>query len=313
MKEFPEEKRESLEIIRFFVKNYKTFLIAVLGAAALSVGVTLFIPREYYSYGIVFPTASNSLETTVDNPVFGYDVEADRLIQIMQSREMYDSIVRKFDLVKYYDLDTSEPEWNDRLKKKYYRDIRFQRNISMSVTVSAQTTDPMLSAGIVNSILDYINIIRNRVIKTNLIQARDAYRTELLQKQKTVDQLVDSIAIMRNHIRDPQLSILSNQPFNMTVIGNRVYTNSTSVEAAINRYYYEQTRLNEIGAKYEKALAASERPISEVYILDRARPSYKKVYPSFTMNMVTAGFAAFVLTWLILFMSRKIKAIKKDL
>ncbi|MEI6765818.1 MAG: Wzz/FepE/Etk N-terminal domain-containing protein [Bacteroidota bacterium] len=313
MNELPNEKKESIDSIRFIIRHYRIFLITVLGSAIMAAVVTFFIPKEYLAYAIVFPAASNSLETTVDSPMFGYDVEADRLIQVLQSKEMFDSIVKKYNLINYYELDITDESWPDKLREYYSKDVIYKRNISMSVEISAQTKDPELSANIVNSILGNVNSIREKLMKKNLIAAKDFYQKEYNQKNALVDSLVARISAMRDEVKDPEISIISNQTLNMNINSLKTYKNSTVLEQAINRYYFELNQLNEIGKKYEKAASAASRPVTEVYVLDKATVSHKKVYPSYTMNIIITACIAFILTWIVLFLAERTASHKKEL
>ena len=148
-----EQKNELYQFLEFISSNKKRFLLVIIICAFLSGGLTFFIPKEYRSTAIIFPPAGLSLDYNVDNPNFGYDIEADRLLQILQSSQIRDSIISKFNLVEYYKLDKSEKEWLFKLNKKYRRDVTFNRTQYMSILVSAQTTDPEMSSNIVNYIL----------------------------------------------------------------------------------------------------------------------------------------------------------------
>ncbi len=313
MNEFTNEKKESVELIRFFIRHFKTIVIAVLSSMLISVVVTFFIPKEYLAYGTIFPTSANSLEITLDNPSFGYDVEADRLIQILESKEMQQIIMKKFNLVKYYNLDTTDDSWKDDLQKKYFEDISFSRNISMSIVISARLQDPEMAAAVVNTIIDTINPLREKVIKKNFENAYLSFQKEYFDKKAEVDTLTQKISQMRDEIKDPQMIILSTQQTNLNMMSERRYVNSTQLELAINQYMFEQAILNDIAKRYYKAKYAWERPIPSVYVLDRAAVSHKKVYPSYTLNLLISGFGALILCWILLFLKDKVKEIKKSM
>jgi uncharacterized protein involved in exopolysaccharide biosynthesis len=313
MNEFADEKKESIELIRFFIRHYKIIGLAIVFSMIVSVIVTLFIPKEYVAYGTMFPTSANSLEITLDNPSFGYDVEADRLIQLLESNQVQDIIIKKFKLIDYYDLDTTEAGWRDELRKNYFEDITYTRTIAMSVVVSARTQDPELSAAIVNTIIDTINPIREKVIKKNFENAYLSFEKEYLAKKQFIDSLTAKISILRDEVRDPQLILLSNSQTNLNLMAEKKYVNSTALELCINEYLFEQSQLNEIAKRYYKAKLAWERPIPSVYVLDRARISNKKVYPSYTMNLLVAGFGALIMSWIILFLIDKVKVVKKQM
>jgi len=208
------------------------------GSMILAAVLTLFIPKEYLSYGTIFPTSANSLDITLDNPSFGYDVEADRLIQVLESNEMQEIVIKKYDLISYYELDTNEADWRDDLRKEYFKDITFSRTIAMSVVISARTKSPQLSADIVNTIIDNINPLREKIIKKNFEMAYVTFQKEYFDKKKEIDTLTIKIAQMRDSIRDPRMILLMNQQNNLSVLDNKEVENSTELEVVINEYLF---------------------------------------------------------------------------
>ncbi|MEI6900574.1 MAG: Wzz/FepE/Etk N-terminal domain-containing protein, partial [Bacteroidota bacterium] len=174
----------------------KLITIVVAIACIATFVVTLFIPKEYTSSAVVYATDSNSLDDVLRNPQFGYDVEADRLIQLLQSRSIRDSIIRKYQLVKYYDIDTTDNDWSYWLNKKYERDIGFSKTVFMSVVISASTKDPKMSANIVNEIISLVNTTRERLLKQNLVVALNS-----LQKEYgTIKSELDSMGLVLNRM-----------------------------------------------------------------------------------------------------------------
>ena len=78
------EKKESIQFFQVISRNFRLIAIFMLICCIATFVVTLFIPKQYTSMAVVFATESNSLDDAVRNPQFGYDVEADRLIQLLQ-------------------------------------------------------------------------------------------------------------------------------------------------------------------------------------------------------------------------------------
>ncbi len=310
MNEMQVKNTETFEFIKFIIRYYKIFLLSTLSAVVLSIIVTFFIPKEYLSIGIVFPTSSNSLQAVVDNPMLGYDVEADRLMQIMESREMFELVSKKFNLVQKFDIDTTNTDWYDELRKEFDESVSFKRKLSMCIEIKAQTTDPVLSANIVNTIIEHVDNIRERIIKQNLMLAYNSFANEYNQKKRLVDSLVALISGKRDTFKDPQFNImLDNKMLNVS-LSKSSNKNSTQLELDINNYYYEQSRLNDINSRYEKAKANAFGYIPKIYILDRANISYKKVFPSFTLNALIAFFGIFLIVFFTLFIKEKYKSNK---
>src|SRR4051812_26625425 len=105
MEVFENEKADSLELFGFLFRKRKIIIGAVLSAMVLAIIGTFMIPKKYASYGIVFPVSNNNVESVIDSPTFGYDVEADRMLQLLESDELRDSVTQKFDLLTYYKIN----------------------------------------------------------------------------------------------------------------------------------------------------------------------------------------------------------------
>ncbi|HEU4717860.1 MAG TPA: hypothetical protein VFU15_08495 [Bacteroidia bacterium] len=165
------KNEEGNEFLEFFSRKGKRIGIVVLVALIAATALTFILPKEYRSQGIVFPANNNSVESIVDNPTVGYDLEADRLMQLLQSDAMFDSVQRHFHLADYFELDTAEPDWRDVLHLDYLKIVKFERTQYMSIVISAQTKKPELSAAIVNFIIDISDGMRNNLYKRNQLAA----------------------------------------------------------------------------------------------------------------------------------------------
>lgn len=311
MSVFEDEKADSQELIRFLFGKWKQIalvcFIALLGTAV----VTFFLDKKYVSYGIIFPSNNNSVESVIDNPTVGYDVEADRLLQMLLSDAVFDSVTRRFDLVHYYEIDTADNDWRDKLHEEYSEDVSFTRSQYMSIIITARTSSPQLSADIVNYIIDRCDGLRNRIFKQNLYTAFKSIEKEFVEKKLYVDTLEKQIASLRSQT-NAELVIMPNGQY--VVLSNNTPDKSdinTRLERNMNLYVYEQHRLNDISGRYDKAKAQYERPVTLVFVLDRAVPSYHKVSPSYTVNLAMAGITSLIFTIFYLMLAERFRSMSR--
>jgi uncharacterized protein involved in exopolysaccharide biosynthesis len=299
-----EQTIETKKAINFLLRNAKKLILYTSISVILAITITFFIPKEYYSYGIVFPPANPSLENNVDNPNFGYDVEADRLIQIFTSREIRDSVINRFDLLNYYELEKADEDWMDQLVKKYRRDIKFERTAYMSIVVSAQTKDPFMSAEIVNYIIEVTNKVREKIYKQNLSVAyKKAF--EEFNKQKNITD--STMALLKDGGKDMDMAGLAllapNAQLNLNfdkISGIKNGADNINFAVHLIDYKHQLDRLNESESRLYKTRKMLNSPIPSVYIIDRAEASHKKVFPSFLINILVIGGITFLFTTLIL-------------
>lgn len=297
-----QEPNELLQIIKFIAENKSVYLKSIIISAALATIVTFILPKKYQSGGVIFPTFSNSLEETYNNPMFGYDVEADRILQLLLSQEIQDSICNRYNLIVYYKLDTLDEEWRDDLKKYFYRDIKFSRTPYMSIEITSKTKSPQLSANIVNAIIGLIDPIRNRILKQNIVLAHQSISNEYHQQKQTLDSLVNLIKNMRDDYGNPAISLLANQEFNFN---KTVDANNTVLEEKIDKYHLQKAIYNDAKTKYERVKVQLERPLPGIYVVNQATINNKKVSPSFMLNIVLATVLTITSVTVVLIFKRK--------
>lgn len=413
---FTNEKLDSNKFLRLLYVNRRLLIIAAICTFGTSIAVTTTIAPKYYSVGIIFPTNSNSARQTLENPQFGYDLDADRLMQILESEIVMDSIIEMYDLINYYEIDTSKLDWEFYLDKNFVEDVTFFRSRYMSIVINAQTKDPVLSAKIVNSIIDMIDGLRADIFRTNTMLAVTAIEGDFRLKETEVDILIDSVYAYRRLNSNASTAHLDvqyqgkrkvidsyrkdlaalqqeynfyNLPLQLQTANDKLtdaqstlaqaesrlvvlkqnYSASDSViingevrlqgtkaeiqywektqqglqaasksyntlrtnldaetavfnelkqsyESALNAFEPEvnsfrlqhmidqlrdeRDQLNHLKIKYEEAKAMHEAPFPKVYVIDRAKPDYKKASPSYSFNAIVGTLA--VLLFCIVFL-----------
>ncbi|MDI1355441.1 MAG: hypothetical protein PSX36_11005 [bacterium] len=284
-----EQVSDATQFWQFLHKHFKQLLIyAIVGALMASI-ITLFIPKEFKSYGIVYPPSSTSFENSIDFPNFGYDVEADRLMQIFESREIRDSVVKKFELVKYFEIDRESPEWHDELLKKYFKNIKFERTTSMAVLISVRTKDPNLSASIVNYIINSADAFREKLYKKNINTAYE----NALEEYTTQKLKVDSVeAILVEELKQNKLSsllmLISDAQISIDIDklnSLNAATTHTAIGGHIIAFKSIYDVLRDSRSRLIRIKKTYTNPIPKIYVINYAEPYFKKVSPSFLVNI----------------------------
>jgi uncharacterized protein involved in exopolysaccharide biosynthesis len=306
MQETNEQLIETKEIKTFLFKyKYKLLRNAII-AAVLTAVTTFFIPKEYNSFGIVYPTSSPSLEISIENQNFGYDVESDRIIQILQSQIIKDSVSAKFNLIDYFEIDKNDIESRDKLSKKFKSCIQFERTNYMSVMISAQTKDPELSANIVNYIIDKVNERRELIYKQNVKLAYDKTLLEFNFQKHLTDSI---LSILKTDLETLNLSgllvLASNTQLNLNDLSfKQNKLENINIGVNIINYRHQLDCQVDVENKLRKIKKTLDNPIPKLYVIDTAQPYYKKVFPSYSANVITAILLTLFFSTIVLF-SRK--------
>jgi uncharacterized protein involved in exopolysaccharide biosynthesis len=309
------ERKETIDFLRVLIDNRRLIILFVVVTCIVTATVTFFIPKEYISTATVFPTDSNSLDDVLKNPQFGYDVEADRLIQLLESRTIRDSIIRKFDLAGYYGIDKNDADWNYRLKKKFDRDITFTKTVFMSVVISARTREPELSANIVNEIIRLINGMREHLLKQNVYIARDALQREYYTLKSDLDSLgtvLDNLTKNRTGVRQ---YVQTEKYISLIFDKNQMSDDEAgkAIQLVVNQYNVKLGWFYDVQNKLKNANLMTRRPLPSVYIIESAVPSYKKSYPRYSINLLVAFTGSLVFICFFLFFLGKVRMLWKQI
>lgn len=278
----------------YIYRNRKFLILSFLIGGVLSVGVTYFIPKKYRSTAIVYPTNSHTRNDIVANPQFGYATETEHLLQLLESSSMRQHTIDEFDLIDYYEMDTTASGWKTRLDLKYIDDVNFSRSEYLSVVINVTTKDPELSAKIANFQVDEVNSYRDAIFEKNRLQELHSVKSKLDESRKKEEWLRDSIYSIKGNSDQLIFNFIEN--LNNENFDASEFVNDPKLEGLIEQYIFELQVLKEFKSTYNKLEYQMDRPIPEVYTIDRAVPSYKKVSPSYLINGIIGGFVFLILS-----------------
>lgn len=303
-----EQTSDLKQLFRFVSANLKSLGLYTIAGGLLAICLTLFIEKEFKSYGVVYPPSSTSIENSIDFPNFGYDVEADRLIQLLESREIRDSVAKQFHLATYFKLDTTTVDWKDRLIKLYYKNIKLERTTSMAVVISARTNNPEMSANIVNYIIRVADNYREHLYKRNLSAAYHQAEIEYNTQKSIVDTAQNYLL---NHLKENNLSSLlllySDAQLNLTLEKLNVQTlqpSAAAIGAEILHYKSLYEVLKEAKSRYIKLRKTMLNPIPKIFVVSYAEPQYRKISPSFTINALLGAALGLILSMVLILLKR---------
>ena len=142
-----------------------SFLSAVFAAIA-----SLFITNKYKSEVILFPTMNLSTGKALLNEYndfleIGEEEELEHMMQILQSNEIFNRVIGKFDLVTHYNIDTNNELYFVDLMKEYHGNVKSEITKYSSIKISVLDEDPQMAADIANEIASLIDTVMNNLQK----------------------------------------------------------------------------------------------------------------------------------------------------
>lgn len=192
-------------LFRVIWSNRKLLLIvgsvAVVGSALVSLVMT-----EYYrSTVVIFPARTSSIilnESGVKRgniSDFGEEEEAEQLLQVISSDDVQERVIEKHDLYTHYEIDRGEAHSRSRIRQQYNSNVSVKRTKYNSIEISVLDTDADMAAGIANSISEFTDSVKNRMIreraKTSMSMIDDEY-TRLQTELDSLTTLLNSLQEM---------------------------------------------------------------------------------------------------------------------
>ena len=179
----PESNFNSGDLIAFIYQKRKPILIITAVAAVASIVVSIMMTPYYKAQAIVFPTRSNSVDfnSNARNSVveFGDEADAERLLQVLISPEIRDSLTLKYNLYEHYDIDSTQGQSRAKFQKAYEGNVQFNRTRYNSITIDVYDYEPELAADMANDIVRLVDTVMNRMIRERSMGPMYAVQSEV--------------------------------------------------------------------------------------------------------------------------------------
>ena len=297
--------------LHFLFRNRKLLFISLFTGGLLGIGITFFIPKTYLSTAIVYPYSSHTKADIIGNPQFGFELETEQLMQLLESKSMRDRTIKHFKLYKYYEIDTNDQSWESQLTLQYIKDVTFFRSKYLSVVINTQTKNPKLSAAIANFQVDEVNKYRAQIFEENRLKELNSTKHQLDMVTARMDKLRDSIYAIKtdkNELLYTYMENLDNENYDAGV-----FVDDPRLESIIQRFVIAYRTHNYLLEEYKTKQLQYETPLPSVYAVDRAQPTYKKAGPSFLLNSIISAFTLLLVSLTVATVRRKWLEFKSEI
>lgn len=321
-------------LIAFLFRHRKLLITVTLIAAVVSAIVSLLIENKYKSTVVLFPTTTNSISKALiadnfggkdDVLELGEEEEAEQMLQVLNSDEIKNRIIEKYDLMKHYDIDTTDKYKYTKLSNQYESNISFERTEFMSVKVEVLDRDPDTAALIANDIAALIDTVKNRMLKQIAREALKIVEDEYFGMQHDMRVLEDSLDKIRSYgVHDPeaQSEVLTDQLAVAIIAGNKNAVKEIEEKLDLlakyggayssirDNFEWDRKQLSFVKAKYAEAKIDAERSLEHKFIVSHAVPAEKKSYPIRWLIVVTSSVATFLFTIICILVYNSIRELR---
>lgn len=311
---------DSSYILLFLYRWKKPLIIIEVIAVIASAVASLMMTDKFKSSVILFPTSSNSISkalisdnsgATTDILEFGAEEQVEQLIQILNSDEIRERIIKKYDLLHHYEIDTAAEFKNTLLQDEYAENISFNKTEYMSAEITVLDRDPVIAASIANDIAALVDTVKNRMKKERAVQGLKVVKEAYFGLNKEIKSLEDSLKALRKlgvFDYESQSEVLNDAYAQAVASGNTNAERMLEVKLKILADYggayvsirdhleHEKKQLSELKEKYLEAKIDAEQNLSNKFIVSKAFPAEKKSYPVRWLIVVISVISTFLLS-----------------
>lgn len=314
----------STNLVVLMYKWRKQLIIfpAIGGILAIIFSMPYFIKPLFESSVIVFPSTTNSVSKALmpqqngyadeDILEFGDEQEAEQLLQILNSDEIRNKIIDKFDLLSHYDIPPDAIYKKTSLYKMYGSMISFRRTEFMSVEIKVLDTDPDTAALIANDIAALLNDVKRRIKKERAQKGLEIVEREYKKIQEDIQGKQNRLTELRYkgvHDYESQAAVISEQ-LSIALVANPNGSGAKQLQAKLDtlaKYGGQYVSLRDelhllkeeevrIKIKYNQALVDVNEDMPATFEVNKAFAAERKTYPKRSLIVIMAVFSTFILT-----------------
>jgi capsular polysaccharide biosynthesis protein len=169
-------------LINLLLKWRLHLLVIVVGAAILAMifSSPWFITPKFKSYAVVYPANVSP---------YSEESEAEQMFQILQSQDIKDSVIAKFDLARHYKIDPSYKYYRTALNYEYTQSVNITKTPYDAVSIEVLDKDPQMASDMVNAIIAFYNKKVRKMHKGKYAEVINMYDELLRKKMAHIDSL----------------------------------------------------------------------------------------------------------------------------
>lgn len=303
------------------VWKHRRFLgiLSVITIVIASV-ISLLLTEYYRSTVVIFPARTNSLTLNESNvrrgniSDFGEEEEAEQLLQIINSEELFERVVKRNGLFKHYKIDGEDRYARSKIRQKYRSNITAKRTKYNSIDISVVDIDPVKAAEIANSIAEFTDSVKNRMIRDRARTSLDMLQGEEQRLQKALSRVTTELDKLQSMgvISDLERSGLYEAYGEAIRNTNSKATRELYEAIEANRKFGDEydamkkerdiltDQMMKFHSYKNQFIADTSIDIPQKFVVDKAIPADKKAYPIRWLVVAGALFAVLLFAILLL-------------
>jgi len=286
-----------------------TLVAAIIGAIFSG---SRFITPLYKSEATIYPTHTES---------YSDETVTEQMLQVLQSQEIMDSVVEKFDLLKHYKIDKGYKFWRTALIGEYRSNVSISRTPYDAVTIKVYDSDPEMAYEMVYEIFNQYSKMYKRILQAQRREQADFFLSTLKENEAFIDSLINRLSeigkeygiydvtsqsreVTRAYLNNGNSKKLDQMMENLGEYGPEINKINTLLEYAYENYH--KTKYD-----FERENRYCNNDFSYGNIISAPIASDKKAYPIRWVVVALSGLCACFISILVIYMIENKKRFKE--
>ncbi len=277
-----EDLFKSKNILEILIKwKYHLLIIAAVTILlAVFFSSPIFITPLYKSYAVVYPS---------NIAPYSDETETEQMIQILQSKEIRDSLIEKFDLPHHYGIDKGYKYYMSTMLWEYGQNVKISKTPFSAISIEVWDKDPKVACDMVNEMMAQYNWKVRSLHKQKFWEVVLNYRTVMNMKKQEMDSLTQvaqelgqkyGLLDFPNQTREVMRAFLAGSKSNdVHKLKKNLEEKGAKREAISDMLLYSSEYYSELKLDADRAYLDWNRNYTFVNILNKPFPADRKSYP----------------------------------
>jgi uncharacterized protein involved in exopolysaccharide biosynthesis len=293
-------------------------LIAIIMSAIFS--GSMFITPKFKSFAIVYPSNISP---------YSDESETEQMLQILQSSDIRDSIIKKFDLASHYEIDSSYKYFISTIIWEYSQNVRVSKTTFEGINIEVMDKDPKIACDMVTAILFYYNHKVRKLHEDKFKEVLQLFERSIAKKQQYIDSLEirfvelsttyglldygnQSREIARGYLRTIDGSASSINTKEVLRLKENIQQKGGEFLYLQSMIQQEAGKFAELKKDYEEAYMNYDRKFTYTNVITEPYISDKKAFPVRWLIVAISSLAAFFLAFLFILIFENYKGLAKN-
>ena len=319
-----QNKYNAFSLLQFMWKWRKWLLIVCAATFVISAACSFLVRPRFKSTALLYAPRTSSVSKILLNEqnynerleikALATVDETEQMLPFLNSVAIKDSLVEKYNLAEYYNVNLNKKGGKTKLYKNLTNNMTIKRTEYGAIQVSVSDWDPQRAYNMTLDVVRWLDTIKNHVEYERALAAYTILENQLDSVDKEIAATNDSIReIMKHGVFDVkgQSERLTQQYAIAAAQGNAAAMQRIQREQdTIAKYGAKLTAYQEMSYNFSKYHALCKEKMLDAkmdmttimpvkFVIDKPFPADKKFYPKKSLVIIST-LCAFILTMIVL-------------